>query len=143
MRIIPNEYLDLTIICDQCCFPVTNAKTRLAKRCCMPGIFHPKNKSSCQKSADRTSAKKARQDALKREDGKFYQNRAFEDKSQEAMRECLKCDVDEEGVAPKFLSRNPYHRICDSCSNTIPGINMKNLSGLARTLPNLEHITIV
>ena len=128
-------------ICDICNKPIKHAKTSWAARCQLPE--GESGRSTCQRTKDRQTSKAAR-DKIREAGGKVcYRNQAFDDKSQEAMRECLKCDVNADGVAPKFLSRSPYHRICDSCSNTIPGINMKNLSGLARTLPNLEHITIV
>lgn len=136
MKIIPNTYLDLTIICDQCCFPVINAHTRLAKRCCMPGIFHPKNKSPCQKSAHKQSAKKTR-NKQQGEEGKLYQNKAFKDTGHQAMRGCLRCEPDNNGVIPKFLSMGKGHRICPACSRKEAGINVEGFSELRSKIPNL------
>ena len=57
-------------------------------------------------------------------------------KSQEAMRECLRCPADPvTGKIPKFLSLSPGNRVCPKCSNILPGINTLNLSRAGKGVP--------
>ena len=111
----------MTKLCDQCGLPMikgVNCLTAYARRCC---LLHTKELSPCQKAKNIESSKATR---------KRYKNSLKEcklpemDISRQAMRTCLKCDSDENGVIPKFLSLSPGNRVCPECSNHKEGFKM-------------------
>lgn len=135
-KIILNYYRDLTKICDCCGFPIMWSVSSWAKRCRLPG--NTKERSPCQKFKDAQVAKVARNKA--KNEGRIvsYQNKAFNNTSHEALRECLRCEPDENGVVPKFLSKGPYNRICDRCSRIHEGVDVGNLSRIGEKIESIS-----
>ena len=105
-----------TRFCDICGLPMikgVNCSTRKAKRCCLIGT----NKlSPCQIKKNIIFCKGTRKKYYKKSD-REKDSLPDLDRSQEAMRECLRCDSDENGIIPQFLSLSPSNRICEACSN--------------------------
>lgn len=119
-------------LCDVCNVELkidVNVATAWSRRCQI--LDYTAKRSPCQIIKNRETAKRSR-DKLKKE-GRMpdYSNKAFLNSDQEAMRTCLRCEPDENGVIPKFLSSGTHSRICPSCTGTLPGVNIKNLSRIA------------
>lgn len=131
----------VTTHCDQCGAALIKGKNRVSnwsKRCV---ILNSDELSPCQKAKNKETAKVARKN--RKEQDKTDQYEQFKKTkfgNDEAMRTCIRCEPDEDGVAPKFLSKGPYHRICDTCSNTAPGISVKHLSRAGEVLAGVEFM---
>ena len=111
----------MTKLCDQCHKPLVkgvNCLTAYARRCC---LLNTKELSPCQKAKNIESSKATR----KRYNASLRECKLPElDKSRQAMRECLKCDSDENGIVKKFLSLSPGNRVCPECANHKEGFKV-------------------
>lgn len=130
--------------CDQCGKELVkgvNKRTNRARRCV---LLDSDKLSPCQALKNKETGKIARQTRTKQD--KQYQYEQLKKKkitNNEGMRTCLRCDEDENGVVPKFLSQGPFNRVCESCSNAIPGLNLDGFSTLRGKIPSVEGVTAV
>jgi hypothetical protein len=137
MNIIPNYYEFLDRICWACGFPIISGskeikRTRRAE-CCQPS--EPGERTSCQTARNNYNQKMAR--LRYKKIGK--KKPVLVENSQQAMRECLRCEDDPlTGVIPKFLSKGPFNRICEPCSNKLETIDVSNLSGIGDKIEGFE-----
>lgn len=127
--------------CDICEKPLIigkNATSDKNIRCSNPA--DTKKLSKCQKIKNLETSKESRR--IAREKGEktvksieYYKKTLEEhkmpalDTSQKAMRTCLRCDEDENGCIPAFMSNSPHNRICDECSTKAEGIPIRHFQG--------------
>lgn len=130
--------------CGICGLMTRNATSSHAV-CCKdtgPDITNPAHRSSCQKAHESIRTKLTR--AKQKSEGYKRALQLFKlppkDTSQQGMRTCLRCDENEDGSIPMFLSLSPYHRICEPCSRLQAGFKMEKLSriGVGSKIEGLE-----
>ena len=137
MKIIPNKYHDLKKLCWSCGFPIANNSDPRAKVC---HSITKSETSNCKKAKDRydqgvwqgKNPKSWRVIARNKSKQKIY--------PQQAMRPCLRCDEDINGVIPTFLSKGPWNRVCEPCSMKQASVKVNGLSRVGGIVEGFEFM---